>query len=68
MIALYAIKSNRKDIAPLEGDVILDASQVFSQLNKPEVSMTMNSSASKDWAKLTTELAAQGNKLGCVLF
>jgi SecD/SecF fusion protein len=51
LVALYAIKSNRNDIAPLEGDVILDASQVFSQLNKPEVSMTMNSGASKAWTK-----------------
>ena len=67
LVALYAIKSNRKDIAPLEGDVILDASQVFSQLNKPEVSMTMNSGASKDWAKLTSDLAAQKNKFIAVV-
>ena len=67
LVALYAIKSNRNDIAPLEGDVILDASQVFSQLNKPEVSMTMNSGASKDWAKLTSDLAAQKNKFIAVV-
>ena len=67
LVALYAIKSNRNDIAPLEGDVILDASQVFSQLNKPEVSMTMNSGASKAWAKLTTDLAAQKNKFIAVV-
>ena len=53
LINLYAIKSNRKDVANIEGDVILDASQVFDQLNKPEVSMTMNSSGTKQWAKLT---------------
>jgi SecD/SecF fusion protein len=67
IVALYAIKSNRNDVAPLEGDVILDASQVFSQLNKPEVSMTMNSGASKDWAKLTSDLAAQKNKFIAVV-
>ena len=67
LVALYAIKSNRNDVAPLEGDVILDASQVFSQLNKPEVSMTMNSGASKAWAKLTTDLAAQKNKFIAVV-
>ncbi|MDX6746572.1 protein translocase subunit SecDF [Polaribacter sp. PL03] len=67
LVALYAIKSNRNDIAPLEGDVILDASQVFSQMNKPEVSMTMNSGASKAWAKLTTDLAAQQNKFIAVV-
>jgi len=67
IVALYAIKSNRNDVAPLEGDVILDASQVFSQLNKPEVSMTMNSGATKDWAKLTSDLAAQKNKFIAVV-
>ena len=54
IIGLYAIKSNRKDVATIEGDVIVDASQVFDQLgNKPEVSMTMNSSGSKQWEKMT---------------
>ncbi|GGG90267.1 protein translocase subunit SecDF [Polaribacter pacificus] len=54
IIGLYAIKSNRNDVAPIEGDVIVDASQVFDQLgNKPEVSMSMNSVGSKLWEKLT---------------
>ena len=52
-ITLYAIKGSRTGKANIEGDVILDASQVFDQLNKPEVSMTMNSSGTKQWAKLT---------------
>ena len=52
-IGLYAIKGSRSGKANIEGDVILDAGQVFDQLNKPEVSMTMNSSGAKQWAKLT---------------
>jgi len=60
IISLYAIKSNRNDIAPIEGDVIADARQDFNQLgNKPEVSMTMNSSGTKKWAKMTTENAGK---------
>ncbi len=55
VIGLYAIKGNRKDQATIEGDVILDAAQVFDQLNKPEVSMTMNSSGTKQWAKMTAD-------------
>ncbi|WP_299012179.1 protein translocase subunit SecDF [uncultured Polaribacter sp.] len=55
IINLYAIKSNRNDKPAIEGDVILDAGQVFDQLNKPEVSMTMNSSGTKQWSKLTGE-------------
>ncbi|WP_439129866.1 protein translocase subunit SecD, partial [Polaribacter sp.] len=55
LIGLYAIKSNRNDKPTIEGDVILDAAQVFDQLNKPEVSMTMNSSGTKQWAKMTAD-------------
>ncbi len=54
VVSLYAIKSNREDVAPIQGDVIADASQVFDQLGvNPEVSMTMNSKGSKQWAKMT---------------
>ena len=53
IIALYAIKSNRNDLAPIQGDVITDAAQVFDQLNNPEVSMAMNGRGSRLWEKLT---------------
>lgn len=54
IINLYAIKSNREDVAPIQGDVIADASQVFDQLGvNPEVTMSMNSKGSKLWAKMT---------------
>ncbi|MBL4605788.1 MAG: protein translocase subunit SecDF [Flavobacteriaceae bacterium] len=55
VIGLYAIKSNRNDTPPIQGDVITDASQVFDQMNNPEVSMTMNANGSKLWEKMTTE-------------
>jgi len=54
-LSLYALKSNRDDMAPIQGDVISDAQQVFDQLGaNPEVSMTMNSKGTKQWAKMTT--------------
>ncbi|WP_299055277.1 protein translocase subunit SecDF [uncultured Polaribacter sp.] len=65
LIGLYAIKGNRSGKATIEGDVILDAAQVFDQLNKPEVSMTMNSSGTKQWAKMTTD--NQGKFVAVVL-
>ncbi|WP_405606707.1 protein translocase subunit SecDF [Polaribacter sp. Asnod1-A03] len=65
LIGLYAIKGNRNDKPTIEGDVILDAGQVFDQLNKPEVSMTMNSSGSKQWAKMTADNV--GNFVAVVL-
>ncbi len=55
IISLYAIKSNRDDEAPIEGDVIADAKQEYDQLSKPVVSMTMNSVGTKKWAKMTAE-------------
>jgi len=55
-INLYAIRSNRDDVAPIQGDVIIDAAQVFDQLGaNPEVTMAMNSQGTKDWAKMTTD-------------
>jgi len=53
VIGLYAIKSNRNDVSPIQGDVITDAAQVFDQLNNPQVSMAMNGRGSKLWEKLT---------------
>ncbi|MBE7646923.1 protein translocase subunit SecDF [Tenacibaculum finnmarkense] len=53
IIGLYAIKSNRNDKATIDGDVISDANQDFDQLSKPVVSMTMNASGTKKWAKMT---------------
>jgi len=55
LIYLYGIKSNREDTPPIEGDVIDDASQEYGQTGKPEVSMTMNASGSRQWGKMTTE-------------
>ncbi|HKJ06622.1 MAG TPA: protein translocase subunit SecD, partial [Flavobacteriaceae bacterium] len=59
LINLYAIKSNREDVAPIEGDVIDDASQEYGQTGQPEVSMTMNSSGSRQWGKMTTDNVGQ---------
>ncbi|MDJ0645417.1 MAG: protein translocase subunit SecDF [Flavobacteriaceae bacterium] len=56
VINLYAIKSNREDEAPITGDVVSDASQVFDQLGiNPEVTMSMNSKGAKQWGRMTEE-------------
>jgi SecD/SecF fusion protein len=54
-LSIYAIAGNRKDEAPIQGDVILNATQEFGQTNKPEVSMTMNANGASKWAKMTAE-------------
>ncbi len=55
IIGLYAIKSNRNDQPAIDGDVIADANQDFDQLSKPVVSMLMNGTGTKKWAKMTGE-------------
>lgn len=56
ILSLYAIKGNRKNKAPISGDVIVDAAQQYDQLGiNPEVSMSMNGYASKQWAKMTAK-------------
>ncbi len=52
---LYAIKVTQSNgRAPLEGDVITNASDQFNNLSgSPEVSMSMNTEGSRRWAALT---------------
>ena len=52
---LYAIKATQANgRAPLEGDVVTDASDEFNSVTgEPEVSMTMNSDGARRWAALT---------------
>lgn len=52
---LYAIRVTQANgRAPLEGDVVTDASDQFNNVTgSPEVSMTMNSDGARRWAALT---------------
>ena len=51
---LYAIKvTERNGRAPLEGDVVTDASDSFDQAGRPCVSMKMNVDGARRWAALT---------------
>jgi len=53
---LIAIKTNREGRAPLEGDVVIDARDDFSQhTNSSEVSMAMSAEGAKKWARLTKD-------------
>jgi SecD/SecF fusion protein len=56
MLRLIAIKATSNDgKAPLDGTVITDARQDFSQNGGNEVSMSMNSDGAKTWKRLTGE-------------
>ncbi len=64
---LYAIKcNNREGKAPLEGDVITDAKDDFSEHSSyAKVDMTMNTEGANTWARLTEE--NKGNCIAIVL-
>ena len=51
---LYAIRVTERDgRAPLEGDVITDASDSYDQMGRPCVNMKMNIEGARRWAQLT---------------
>ncbi|AKD03233.1 protein translocase subunit SecDF [Pontibacter korlensis] len=52
-VEMYAIKKGRDGKAPLTGEVINDARQDFDQAGRPEISMTMNATGARKWARLT---------------
>ena len=53
---LYAIKSTQRNgHAPLEGDVIVSATDDYDNNGRPSVSMTMNSDGARRWAQLTKQ-------------
>lgn len=53
---LYAIRVTERDgRAPLEGDVVTDASDGYDQFGKPCVHMNMNTEGARRWAQLTKQ-------------
>ncbi|UCS94690.1 protein translocase subunit SecDF [Echinicola marina] len=56
LLELHAIETPRgTEQAPLEGDVITDASQTLDESSNPAVSMSMNAEGARKWRKMTAE-------------
>jgi SecD/SecF fusion protein len=67
-VGLYAIRTENKDKAPIEGDAITEASLGFDPLsNNPLVRMTMNQKGTSDWAILTERSARNKIPIAIVL-
>ncbi len=63
VITMFAIKVDTRDgKAPLDGSVIVDASQQYDVTGQVEVSMRMNSEGARKWKEITREAAAQTPK------
>lgn len=60
---LYLIKTTSTGVAPLEGDVVVEASQQIDPVSgQPEVSLTMNSEGAKKWASMTGQAYNNGGR------
>ncbi len=63
VMRLYAIKVDTRDNkAPLDGSVIVDASQQYDVTGQVEVSMLMNSEGARAWKDITREASSQNPK------
>ena len=67
VVELFALKSNRDNIAPLSGGVVVDALQTFDQLGNAAVSMQMDSRGARIWENMTGKASKQGSNIAIVL-
>lgn len=65
LLELYPIRTNRSGKATLTGETISSATASLNERAEPEVSMQMNASGSRTWAKMTRENV--GQKIAIVL-
>jgi SecD/SecF fusion protein len=67
VVELYALKSNRDNLAPLSGGVVVDALQTFDQLGNPAVSMQMDSRGARIWENMTGKAYKDVSNIAIVL-
>jgi len=67
VIELYALKSNRDDLAPLSGGVVVDAMQTYDMVGNPAVSMQMNTQGARTWENMTGKAFREATNIAIVL-
>ena len=67
LVELYALNGNIKNEPKLSGSVITDASQQIDMMNRPTVSMQMNSKGAKIWEQMTADAFTQASQIAIVL-
>ena len=67
IVELYALKSNRDNLSPLSGGVVVDALQTFDQLGNPAVSMQMDSRGARIWENMTGKAFKDASNIAIVL-
>ena len=66
-LALYALRGNRDNVAPMSGGVITEARDEFDAMGKPSVSMQMNGAGAKTWEELTGTAYREQRNIAIVL-
>ena len=61
------MKSNRENLAPLSGGVVVDALQTFDQVGNPAVSMQMDSRGARIWENMTGKAFKDASNIAIVL-
>ena len=67
VVPLYVLKTFGNTKAPMEGEVVTNASQTYDQFGKPAVSMEINSTGSRIWENMTETSYNQSRPIAIVL-
>ena len=67
VLELYALKSNREDLAPLSGGVVVDAMQTYDMMGNPAISMQMNTQGARTWEAMTGKAFREATNIAIVL-
>jgi len=67
VVELYALESNRDNLPPLSGGVVVDAMQSYDALGNPAVSMQMNASGARTWESMTGKAFREATNIAIVL-
>ena len=67
ILPLYALESSRSGAPAMDGDVVNDSRQQFTQTQQPSVGLDFEGQGVSQWAKLTRTVATKGNAIAIVL-
>lgn len=67
VVPLFALESNRSGSPAMDGDVVNDSRQQFTQSQQPSVGLDFEGQGVSQWAKLTRTVAQKGNAIAIAL-
>ena len=67
IVPLYALESDRAGEPAIQGDIVSDSRQQYTQAGLPSVGIDFEGQGPSQWAKLTREVAQDGNAIAIVL-